>query len=101
MFLAILLAIAIDPAVDRLETRRVPRALAIVLVYVVLLAEIGAVTPPVGINCFVVQSASNGLVTLEEVFKGLMPYIAAGLLMLVILCLFPELALYLPSRMRG
>lgn len=70
-------------------------------VYVVLLAEIGAVTPPVGINCFVVQSASNGLVTLEEVFKGLMPYIVAGLLMLVILCLFPELALYLPSRMRG
>jgi tripartite ATP-independent transporter DctM subunit len=70
-------------------------------VYVVLLAEIGAVTPPVGINCFVVQSASNGLVSLEEVFKGLMPYIVAGLAMLVILCVFPELALYLPSRMRG
>jgi C4-dicarboxylate transporter DctM subunit len=70
-------------------------------VYVVLLAEIGAVTPPVGINCFVVQGASGGLVRLEDVFKGLMPYIFAGLLMLVILCAFPELALYLPSKMRG
>ena len=70
-------------------------------VYVVLLAEIGAVTPPVGINCFVVQGASGGLVRLEDVFKGLLPYIAAGLLMLVILCAFPELALYLPNRMRG
>ncbi|MEQ9122410.1 MAG: TRAP transporter large permease, partial [Alphaproteobacteria bacterium] len=48
-------------------------------IYVVLLCEIGAVTPPVGINCFVVQGASGGLVRLEDVFKGLLPYIAAGL----------------------
>jgi tripartite ATP-independent transporter DctM subunit len=70
-------------------------------VYVVLLCEIGAITPPVGINCFVVQGASGGLVQLEDIFKGLLPYIAAGIIMLVILCLFPELALFLPSTMRG
>jgi len=70
-------------------------------IYVVLLCEIGAVTPPVGINCFVVQGASGGLVRLEDVFKGLLPYIAAGLLMLLLLCLFPELALFLPSTMQG
>jgi len=70
-------------------------------IYVVLLAEIGAVTPPIGINCFVVQGASGGLVRLEDVFKGLLPYIFAGLVMLVLLCLFPELALYLPGRMGG
>lgn len=70
-------------------------------IYVVLLCEIGAVTPPVGINCFVVQGASGGLVRLEDVFKGLLPYIAAGLLMLLLLCLFPQLALFLPSTMRG
>ncbi len=69
-------------------------------IYVVLLCEIGAITPPVGINCFVVQGASGGLVQLEDVFKGLLPYIAAGLVMLVILCVFPELALYLPSAMQ-
>lgn len=70
-------------------------------IYVVLLAEIGAVTPPIGINCFVVQGASGGLVRLEDVFKGLLPYIFAGLVMLVLLCIFPELALYLPGRMGG
>jgi len=69
-------------------------------IYVVLLCEIGAITPPVGINCFVVQGASAGLVELEDVFKGLLPYIAAGLVMLIILCVFPELALYLPSTMQ-
>src|SRR5690606_16588434 len=43
-------------------------------VYVIILAEIGAVTPPVGINCFVVKGAAGKLVTLEEVFKGLVPF---------------------------
>jgi C4-dicarboxylate transporter, DctM subunit len=70
-------------------------------IYVVLLCEIGAITPPVGINCFVVQGASDGLVQLEDVFKGLLPYIGAGLVMLLILCVFPELALYLPSTMQN
>ncbi len=70
-------------------------------IYVVLLCEIGAITPPVGINCFVVQGALDGLVQLEDVFKGLLPYLAAGLVMLVILCLFPNLALYLPSTMQN
>lgn len=68
-------------------------------IFVVLLVEIGAVTPPVGINCFVVQSASAGRVELEEVFRGLLPFVFAGLLMLVLLCVFPQIALFLPQRM--
>jgi C4-dicarboxylate transporter DctM subunit len=69
-------------------------------IFVVLLVEIGAVTPPVGINCFVVQSASGGRVQLEEVFRGLMPFMLAGLFMLVLLCIFPQIALFLPERMQ-
>lgn len=69
-------------------------------IFVVLLVEIGAVTPPVGINCFVVQSASSGRVQLEDVFKGLLPFVIAGLVMLVLLCIFPQIALFLPERMR-
>lgn len=69
-------------------------------IFVVLLAEIGAVTPPVGINCFVVQAASEGRVELEDIFRGLLPYIFAGLTMLLLLCLFPEMATYLPSKMK-
>lgn len=68
-------------------------------IFVVLLVELGAVTPPVGINCFVVQGASDGQVELEEVFKGLIPYVLAGFVMLILLCIFPQLALFLPSTM--
>jgi C4-dicarboxylate transporter DctM subunit len=68
-------------------------------VFVVLLVEIGAVTPPVGVNCFVVQATSENRVTLEQVFSGLIPYVLAGFLMLFLLCLFPQLALYLPQTM--
>ncbi len=68
-------------------------------VFVVLLVEIGAVTPPVGVNCFVVQATSDGRVELEDVFAGLVPYVIAGFFMLFLLCLFPQLALYLPQTM--
>ncbi len=68
-------------------------------VFVVLLVEIGAVSPPVGVNCFVVQAASGGRVELEHVFMGLIPYVIAGFVMLLLLCLFPQLALYLPQTM--
>jgi C4-dicarboxylate transporter, DctM subunit len=69
-------------------------------VFVVLLVELSAITPPVGINCFVVQASSEGRVELEDVFSGLIPYVLAGLFMLVLLCLFPQMALFLPSTMR-
>ena len=68
-------------------------------VFVVLLVEIGAVTPPVGVNCFVVQATSGGRVKLEEVFAGLIPYVLAGFVMLILLCLFPQMALLLPQTM--
>jgi len=69
-------------------------------VFVVLMVELSAVTPPVGINCFVVQAASNGRIELEDVFAGLIPYVLAGLFMLVLLCIFPQMALFLPGTMR-
>lgn len=70
-------------------------------IFIVLLCELGAVTPPVGINCFVVQAASDGQVELEDVFRGLIPYFIAGIVMLVLLCLFPQIALFLPETMNS
>jgi tripartite ATP-independent transporter DctM subunit len=69
-------------------------------VYVIILAEIGAVTPPVGINCFVVKGAAGDLVTLEEVFGGLGPFMVTCAVMLILLLVFPEMALYLPQSMK-
>jgi tripartite ATP-independent transporter DctM subunit len=68
-------------------------------VYVIVLAEIGAITPPVGINCFVVKGAAGNLVTLEEIFGALTPFIIASFVMLAIMLLFPQIASYLPSLM--
>jgi C4-dicarboxylate transporter DctM subunit len=69
-------------------------------VYVVVLAELGLITPPVGINCFVVKGAAGNLLRLEDVFRGITPYVIASFIMLLILCLFPGLALYLPQSMK-
>ena len=68
-------------------------------VYVVILAEIGAVTPPVGINCFVVKGAAGNLVTLEQIFSGLWPFLLAGLAMLGLMIVWPDMALMLPRNM--
>ncbi len=68
-------------------------------VYVIVLAEIGAITPPVGINCFVVKGAAGNLVSLEQIFGALWPFIVTCALMLGLLLAFPELVLYLPGKM--
>jgi tripartite ATP-independent transporter DctM subunit len=70
-------------------------------VCVILLAEIGLITPPVGVNCFVVAGAAPEIVTLNEVFRGVWPYVIAGIVMVIILTLFPEIALWLPRSMMG
>jgi tripartite ATP-independent transporter DctM subunit len=68
-------------------------------VYVIVLAEVGAITPPVGMNCFVVKGTAGNLVTLEEIFGALWPFILTCALMLLLLILVPDLALYLPRSM--
>jgi TRAP-type C4-dicarboxylate transport system permease large subunit len=69
-------------------------------IYVVVLAEIGAVTPPVGMNCFVVKGAAGDLVSLEKIFQGLWPFLGACVAMLLLLVWFPQIALFLPQSMR-
>ena len=56
----------------------------------VKLAEIGVLTPPVGLNVFVVKSSSPVPVTLGQVFTGVMPFIAMDFLSLVLYVFFPR-----------
>lgn len=70
-------------------------------IYVVVLAEIGCITPPVGINCFVVKGAAGSLVTLGDIFRGIIPFVSVGLLMLVLLLIWPQIATFLPQSMQG
>lgn len=65
-------------------------------VVIILLAAVGLVTPPVGVNAFVVKGIAAD-VPLETIFKGALPFIAAYVLALAIVILFPQTATYLPS----
>lgn len=62
--------------------------------------EAGLITPPMGINLYVVQGIAPG-VPLREILKGSLPFIAILLAGIVILCVFPQLAMWLPSKMIG
>lgn len=67
-------------------------------VIVVLVAQIGLITPPVGVNCYVIAGAIPD-VPLTKVFKGVWPWVFAMLIAVAILIAFPNIALWLPSTM--
>jgi len=58
--------------------------------------EISAITPPVGMNVYVVGGVAEG-VSMETIFKGVIPFLIADILHVVLLFVFPQLATYLPS----
>jgi TRAP-type C4-dicarboxylate transport system permease large subunit len=67
-------------------------------VFVVVMAEIGMLTPPVGLNVFVIKATMPD-VNSGTVFKGVVPFWAAHLTLAMLLIFFPTLALFLPSLM--
>jgi C4-dicarboxylate transporter, DctM subunit len=67
-------------------------------VIIVMTVELGLIHPPVGMNVFVIKTAVHD-VSFTTIFKGVLPFIAADMLRLVILIGFPQIALYLPSLM--
>jgi C4-dicarboxylate transporter DctM subunit len=65
-------------------------------VIVVLVTEMGVITPPVGVNVFVIKGIAPD-VPLEHIFKGIFPFLAALIIVTVILIIFPQIATFLPS----
>jgi C4-dicarboxylate transporter DctM subunit len=65
-------------------------------VIVVLVAEMGVITPPVGVNVFVIKGIAPDI-PLETIFKGIFPFLAALIIVTVILLIFPQIATFLPS----
>lgn len=68
-------------------------------IIVVKLLEIGLVTPPVGLNVYVIKGALGNAVTLSQVFRGVMWFVASDLVTLSIIVAVPWLSLVLPSMM--
>ncbi|MFC4272746.1 TRAP transporter large permease subunit [Sneathiella chungangensis] len=66
-------------------------------VIIIVCAEIGMVTPPFGLNCFVVAKYSD--TSLLDVFMGTFPHVIAHIVAIAILLLLPELTLWLPDQM--
>ena len=62
--------------------------------------EIAVLTPPVGLNLYVIQAISRDQVTIGDVIMGCLPFIAAMVLLIVILIVAPDVALWLPDQMR-
>jgi len=67
-------------------------------IFVIVVAEIGLITPPIGMNVFVVGSMLPDI-PVQRIFRGLLPFLAADLLRLALLILLPGIALLLPGLM--
>jgi tripartite ATP-independent transporter DctM subunit len=62
--------------------------------------EIGLIHPPVGLNIYIVRSIAPD-VPLMQIMWGTIPYVLCMMLSIVILCVFPEIATWLPDKLMG
>ena len=68
-------------------------------VIIVVTVQIGLVSPPVGLNVFVIAGMARD-VPMPKIFRGIMPFLAAMIVLLVLLTIWPDLALILPRHMK-
>lgn len=69
-------------------------------VLMVMVMEMGQITPPVGINAFIIAGIAKD-VPLARVFRGLVPFILALVVAIAIVLIFPQLSLFIPNMMYG
>ena len=67
-------------------------------IIVIIVIEIGLITPPIGMNVFMVKTVLQD-VPVWTIFRGVWPFLAATLVALALLFAFPEIALMLPEYM--
>lgn len=69
-------------------------------VIVVIVIEMGMITPPVGLNVFVVRAVA-GDVPLTTIFAGVTPFLIAMIVTLILIILMPGIAFMVPNSMFG
>ena len=69
-------------------------------IIIVKMCEICLITPPVGLNCYIVRSVAPDI-PLEEVFRGIIPFVVMDVLTVALFIAFPGIITFLPSRMLG
>jgi len=71
-------------------------------IIIVMVTEMGVITPPVGINVYVVYGVALGMkndIALESIFKGVLPFLLAVIIGIIIVTTFPQAVLFLPNLM--
>lgn len=68
-------------------------------VIMVIMMEMGQITPPVGVNVFVIAGVAKD-VPMGTIFKGIFPFVGVEVICILILTAFPQIALVLPNMMR-
>jgi len=67
-------------------------------ILVLVAVEIGMITPPVGLNIFIIRAQMPDI-ALGDIFRGIVPFLFAHLALVLLLIMFPALALWLPSKL--
>jgi len=68
-------------------------------VMIVLVAEMGVITPPVGVNVFVINAIAQD-VPLQTIFRGILPFLIAVIVVAMLIVFFPQIATFLPSLVK-
>jgi TRAP-type C4-dicarboxylate transport system permease large subunit len=66
-------------------------------VIVVLVIEMGLITPPVGMNVFILGGMTG--IPLQTIFRGIVPFLTAMVICIILLAIFPDIALFLTKTM--
>jgi TRAP-type C4-dicarboxylate transport system permease large subunit len=69
-------------------------------IYVILVMELGAIAPPVGLNCFIIHGIAKDI-PMGTIYKGALPFVATILVGVAVIYFFPQLVLFMPGRMGG
>jgi len=69
-------------------------------IYIILVMELGAIAPPVGMNCFIIQGISKDI-SLGTVYRGALPFVTTILIGISLIYLFPQIVMVLPNMIGG
>ena len=65
-------------------------------IIVVIVVELGLITPPVGMNIFIIQAQAPGI-NLRKLYRSIVPFLFAPIVLIILLFLFPQIVLWLPA----
>jgi TRAP-type C4-dicarboxylate transport system permease large subunit len=69
-------------------------------IIIVIVVEVGLIHPPVGMNLFVIQAHAPDI-KITSIYRGIVPFLLAPLILIILMFWFPQIALWLPKLLYG